>query len=51
MPAGLAALDPATGAVTSTIPVDRGDRPGPVRVGPLGTTPLEQRGRTLVALR
>ncbi|WP_263251152.1 Rv3212 family protein [Saccharopolyspora rosea] len=48
---GLAVLDPATGARECVIPVDRHGYPGPVQLGAAGSTLLEQRGDTLVALR
>lgn len=47
---GLTALDPTTGATSTTVAVDRGGYTGPVQLGKAGSVVLEQRGRTLVAL-
>ncbi|WP_433801924.1 Rv3212 family protein [Actinomycetospora sp. CA-084318] len=52
VPAGLAPVDAATGAVRPLIPVDRrADAPGPVGVDVVGATVVEQRGGTVVGLR
>ncbi len=49
---GLAVVDAATGATRPVIPVDRrADPPGPVGVGVVGSTVVEQRGATVVGLR
>lgn len=51
VPGAIAALDPATGAVVTRIPVQREDHDGsPISIGVLGTTILEQRGGELIAL-
>ncbi|GAB2732518.1 hypothetical protein GCM10027174_01320 [Salinifilum aidingensis] len=47
---GLAVLSPGTGERVRTVPVDRGDHTGPVRVSTAGPVVLEQRGDTVVAL-
>ncbi|AEA23319.1 hypothetical protein Psed_1068 [Pseudonocardia dioxanivorans CB1190] len=47
---GLQVVNPATGAVGRTIPVDRGSWTGPVVPGVAGSVLLEQRGPELVAL-
>jgi hypothetical protein len=47
---GLAVVDPTTGKTTVTVKVDRGTYTGPVTLAHVGTTILEQRGSTLVAL-
>jgi hypothetical protein len=47
---GMAVCDPATGVPDRIIPVDRPGVQGPVLLGAAGTTVLEQRGDTLVAL-
>ncbi len=47
---GLRVLDPATGRVLRTVPVDRGAAT-PVRLAVAGSTLLEQRGTEVVALR
>lgn len=51
VPGGLAVADAATGAVRATLPVDRAGSTGPVGVAAVGTTVVEQRGSTVVALR
>jgi hypothetical protein len=51
VPAGVAVVNPADGAVQRTIPVDRGDYRGPVTLSTLGPVVLEQRGPVVVALR
>lgn len=48
---GIAALDEYTGATTRTVAVDRHGYEGPVELAATGPVLLEQRGRTLVALR
>jgi len=48
---GLKVLDQVTGAEIGTIPVNRGDYDGPIQSSTIGPVVLEQRGRTLVALR
>jgi hypothetical protein len=48
---GLAVVDPDSGRVLRTIPVDRAGWTGPVMVSPLGPVLFEQRGPVLVALR
>jgi hypothetical protein len=50
-PAGLAVVDPTSGAVQRTIPVGRADYRGPVSLAALGPVLLEQRGPVVVALR
>jgi len=47
---GLAVVDPGSGTVRGTVPVDR-DGSGPVAVTVAGSTVLEQRGDEVVALR
>ena len=51
VPDGLLDVDPATGAALRTIPVQREDRTGPVRLAAAGQVVLEQRGPEVVALR
>ncbi len=51
MPDGLAELDPTTGTVLRTLPVERADPAGPVQLDSAGEVVLEQRGSELVALR
>ncbi len=51
IPGGLAVLDERTGATTRTVAVDRRGHDGPVELEATGPVLLEQRGRTLVALR
>jgi len=48
---GFAVLDTATGEQLNLLPVDRGGHRGPVATATVGDVVLEQRGRTLVALR
>lgn len=48
---GLAVIDEETGEVRRTVTVDRDDYRGPVTLGSVGPVLLEQRGKTLVALR
>ena len=48
---GLRVLDPVSGAVVGTLPVDRGDYTGQVTMSAIGPMVLEQRGDLLVALR
>lgn len=48
---GLALHDPVTGARERVIPVDRQNYSGAVQLGVVGSSILEQRGNTLVALR
>ncbi|MDQ4115906.1 MAG: PQQ-binding-like beta-propeller repeat protein, partial [Actinomycetota bacterium] len=48
--AGLADVDPRTGAAARTVPVDRAGYVGPLQVAAQGEVLLEQRGRDLVAL-
>ncbi|MGH3949534.1 MAG: Rv3212 family protein [Pseudonocardiaceae bacterium] len=48
---GIAVVDPENGKTLRTVPVDRGDYTGPVRLATIGPVLLEQRGDTLVALR
>ncbi len=48
---GLAQLDRQRGAALRTIPVQRADRTGPVRLAAIGEVLLEQRGAEVVALR
>lgn len=50
VPAGLAEIDPASGTVRRTLPVERADRTGPVRLAAQGEVLLEQRGSEIVAL-
>lgn len=47
---GLAVVDPDTGERLRTVPVDRGDHSGPIRLSTAGPVLLEQRGDTVVAL-
>jgi hypothetical protein len=47
---GIAVYDPKTGAFERIIPVDRGNAAGPIIPGVVGTTVVEQRGNTVVAL-
>ena len=47
---GIWVYEPKTGAFERIIPVDRGDVTGPVVPGVVGTTVVEQRGGTVVAL-
>ena len=51
VPGGIRVLDPVGGTVVGTIPVDRGNYVGPVTMSTIGPMVLEQRGRTVVALR
>jgi hypothetical protein len=51
VPGGLQVVDPARGAVTRTIRVDRRPWTGPVALATAGAMLLEQRGATLTALR
>ncbi|CAM3139299.1 hypothetical protein SAXI111661_19780 [Saccharomonospora xinjiangensis] len=51
MAGGIAVLDERTGATTRTVAVDRHGYRGPVELETAGPVLLEQRGRTLVALR
>ncbi len=54
VPGGLAVADAATGAVSTTLPVDRSGSDagsGPVGVAVSGPVVVEQRGTTVVALR
>jgi hypothetical protein len=51
VPAGLTVLNPATGEVVATTPLDRGNYRGPITMSELGPMVYEQRGDTLVALR
>lgn len=51
VPEGLAVVDPASGARTALLPVDRGTHRGPVQVAALGPMVFEQRGAVVVALR
>jgi hypothetical protein len=51
VPGAESLVDPATGSVSRTIPVDRGSYRGPVATSTLGPVLLEQRGSMLVALR
>ncbi len=48
---GIAVLDERTGATTRTVAVERRGYAGPVELEATGPVLLEQRGRTLVALR
>lgn len=50
VPDGLAEVDPATGAVHRTIPVQRPDREAPVALAAAGEVLLEQRGPEIAAL-
>lgn len=50
VPAGLADVDPGTGAVRRVIPVERADRSAPVHLATDGGVLLEQRGTEIVAL-
>ncbi|MFZ0834255.1 MAG: hypothetical protein WAM92_14480 [Mycobacterium sp.] len=47
---GIGVYEPKTGAFERIIPVDRGRITGPVVLGVVGTTVVEQRGDTVVAL-
>ncbi len=47
---GIAVYEPKTGAFERVIPVDRGNVSGPITPGVVGTTVIEQRGNTVVAL-
>lgn len=47
---GIGVYEPKAGAFERIIPVDRGNVSGPVAVGVVGTTVIEQRGDTVVAL-
>ena len=47
---GIAVYEPNTGAFERVIPVDRGNVPGPIVPGVVGTTVVEQRGDRVVAL-
>jgi hypothetical protein len=47
---GIAVYAPDTGQIERAIPVDRGDVPGPIVPNVVGTTVVEQRGDTVVAL-
>lgn len=49
--AGLAVVDTDSGAVTATLPVDRGGYDGTVDVAVVGNTVVEDRGTTAVGLR
>ncbi|MGB3441734.1 MAG: hypothetical protein WBA97_23560 [Actinophytocola sp.] len=48
---GIQVLNPATGEVTATTPLDRGGYDGEITMSALGPMVFEQRGDTLVALR
>jgi hypothetical protein len=48
---GIEVLNPATGEVVATTPIDRGDYEGEITMSALGPMVFEQRGDTLVALR
>lgn len=48
---GLAVVDERDGKWERTVPVDRGEHTGMVRLDALGSVLLEQRGHTVVALR
>lgn len=50
VPGGLADVDPATGAVARTVPVDRGSWSGPVQVAAQGGLLVELRGDEVVVL-
>ncbi|MFP5023177.1 hypothetical protein ACLE50_20500 [Pseudonocardia sp. 1LY6.1] len=50
-PTGLAAVDPASGAVRRSVPVDRGGWTGPVQLATAGGLLVELRGTELVVLR
>ncbi|MBC3190222.1 hypothetical protein H7X46_03990 [Pseudonocardia sp. C8] len=50
VPAGLAVVDPDTGAVSRTVPVDRGGWGGPVQVAAQGGLLVELRGTEVVVL-
>jgi hypothetical protein len=47
---GIAVYEPANGAFERLIPVDRGDVHGPLMLGVIGTTVVEQRANTVVVL-
>jgi hypothetical protein len=47
---GIAVYEPKTGAFERVIPVDRGNVGGPIMPGVVGTSVIEQRGNTVVAL-
>ncbi|MGE5696381.1 MAG: hypothetical protein ACM4D3_14470 [Candidatus Sericytochromatia bacterium] len=47
---GIGVYEPKTGGFERIIPVDRGNLTGPVVLGAVGTTLVEQRGDTMVAL-
>jgi hypothetical protein len=47
---GIGVYQPSTGTFERLIPVDRGNATGPIVPGVIGTTIVEQRGNTLVAL-
>jgi len=47
---GIGVYEPTTGAFERIIPVDRGNVTGPVVLGVVGTTVVEQRGGAVVAL-
>jgi hypothetical protein len=51
IPGGLAVLDERTGATTRTVAVDRRGHDGSIELEAIGPVLIEQRGRTLVALR
>jgi hypothetical protein len=48
---GIEVLNPATGEVVATTPIDRGSYEGPITMSALGPMVFEQRGDMLVALR
>ncbi|WP_125911276.1 MULTISPECIES: Rv3212 family protein [Pseudonocardia] len=50
VPDGLADVDPVTGVVGRTVPVDRADRTGPVQVAAQGGLLVELRGTEIVVL-
>lgn len=50
VPDAIEVLDPATGAMTARVAVDRGDYDGPVTTSVIGDVIVEQRGSELVAL-
>jgi hypothetical protein len=50
VPGGLADVDPDTGAVARTVPVDRGAWTGPVQVAAQGGLLVELRGDEIVVL-
>jgi hypothetical protein len=47
---GIGVYEPTTGTFERVIPVDRGDAAAPIMPGVIGTTVIEQRGNTVVAL-